>query len=159
MGTGPPRDKYLEDRTVFSSPNLYTLWLITLLAHIIHTTRLKLFDHIACADSSMDDSSALQVCMGLDQLIRLTTPHLVPDHWIRFGTTQHWSGNCLIIECRTDKREHARRNGNVHRRTSRTMMMMMMLKAFQAETEVSASLSEVRLRHEVAETCCKSKAF
>jgi len=30
---------------------------------------------------------------GVKPPIRTTTPHLAPDHWIRSGTTQHWSGN------------------------------------------------------------------
>jgi len=32
---------------------------------------------------------------GLELPIRPTAPHLAPDCWIWFSTTQHWSGNCL----------------------------------------------------------------
>jgi len=64
---------------------------------------------------------------GLEPPIGPTASHLVPDRWIRFSTTQQWSGNRLSSSSESSSSQHARRNGNVHHRTSRTTMMMMIL--------------------------------
>jgi len=40
---------------------------------------------------------------------------------------EHWSGNCLSPSSESASMDQARRNGNVHHRTSHMMMMMMML--------------------------------
>jgi len=61
---------------------------------------------------------------GLELPIGLTMPQLAPDHWIRSGTTQYWSGNCLSSSAESTSMEHARRNGDVHCRTSHMMMNM-----------------------------------
>jgi len=81
--------------------------------------------HTARADPSMDHSRALRVSVafakGLEPPIRPIASHLAPDRWIRFNTTQHWSGNGL------SSRQNRQAWGNVHHRTSHTMMMMMMM--------------------------------
>jgi len=45
---------------------------------------------------------------GLEPPMRSATPHLAPDHWIRSGTTQHWSGNRLSSSAESTSMEHAR---------------------------------------------------
>ena len=63
----------------------------------------------------------------LELPIRLTMPHLAPDYWIRSGITRHWSGNCLSQSAESTSMEHAHRNGNIHRRTSHMMMIIIVL--------------------------------
>jgi len=61
----------------------------------------------------------------LESPIGLTASHLALDHWIRFSTAQHWSGNRLSLSTESSSLQHARRNSNVQHRTSHTLMMMM----------------------------------
>jgi len=51
---------------------------------------------------------------------------LAADNWIRFGTTQHWSDNCLWSSTELTSMEQTRRNGNVLLRKSHMMTMMTM---------------------------------
>ena len=94
------------------------------LMHIIRTTRLKFFGHIARANPSTDLCGPF--ANGLEPPIRPTASHLVLDCWIRSSTTQHWSGNRLLSSAESSSLEHAHRYGNVQHRTSHTMMMMVM---------------------------------
>jgi len=94
------------------------------LMHIIRTTRLKFFGHIARANPSTDLCGPF--ANGLEPPIRPTASHPVLDRWIRSSTTQHWSGNRLLSSAESSSLEHAHRYGNVQHRTSHMMMMMMM---------------------------------
>jgi len=87
------------------------------LTHIIGTTRLKFFRHIARADPSVDHSRALvwplfQGTGTADRADRVTSGP---------GPLKSLSSST-----ESSSLEHAGRNGNAHQRTSHTMMMIMM---------------------------------
>ena len=70
-------------------------------------------------------TSSLSQRSRLDPVQR--SSHLAPDRQVRSSAVQHWSGSRLSSSAESSSLEHARRNGNVHNRTSHTMMMMMMM--------------------------------
>ena len=68
---------------------------------------------------------------GLELPIKPAMPYLALDHWVRSGTTKLWSRNCLSLSAELTGMEHARRNSNVHHRTSHIMMILWKKVVFQ----------------------------
>jgi len=134
------------------------------LTHIIHTTRLKFFGHIARVDPSMDHGRALRASVAplprdwncqsgrprgpRHTWLRTIEPGLTPFN-IGLATTYHREQN------RVDKHEHARRNGNVHRKTSHMMMMMMMYGTTQEHYLTSYSVLYITPQNRPIGACCR----
>jgi len=84
---------------------------------------LSLRSHCTCWSIYGPQSSSSPFAKGQEPPIGPAASHLTPDRWIWSSTTQHWSGKRLSSSAESSNVEHARRNGNVHHRTSHAMIL------------------------------------